>query len=151
MYLPDGYCSWMSISDPLKVGSYRPSYKPEHPTILSMYKYLYKPGLDFNAQLVQNRVELEQKTFKEFEMEIRRELNHVFGAWGFDAGRDILGIQINRWGHGYNFFKAPSMSEAYKEGRQKLGRISFAGADAGGEPWMQSGLQQAWRAAHEQL
>jgi hypothetical protein len=39
----------------------------------------------------------------------------------------------------------------YKQGRRQLGRISFAGADAGGVPWTQLALQQGRRAALEQL
>jgi hypothetical protein len=63
---------------------------------------------------------------------------------------------VNRWGHGYNYFKEPGPKEKlenppYRTGRQKLGRISFAGADAGGTPWTQAALVQAFRAVHEQL
>lgn len=152
MYTPDGYCTWMSLLDPLELGNYKPRYSPECPTVLTLFKYLYKPGMDKRSQLVLGRAELEGKPYSVFEREIRGELNRLFGPWGFDARRDILGIQVNRWAHGYNFFNEPNDSgTATYVGRQALGKISFCGADAGAEAWMQAGLQQAWRAAEEQV
>ncbi len=156
MYLPGGYCSWMNISDPLHVGAYRPEYHPDKPILLNMYKYLYSPGYDPTEQMIMGRLELEHKPFEEFEREIRTELNLMFGPWGFNAADDILAITVNRWGHGYNFFKGPGPYASkkhppYIKGRERLGRISFAGADAGGSPWTQLALQQGMRAAREQL
>jgi spermidine dehydrogenase len=153
MYLPGGYCTWMHIADPLQVGSYRPAYHPDKPTLLSMYKYVYKPGLDPEEQIIMARMEMENKPFEEYEREIRFELQHMFGSHGFSAADDILAITVNRWGHGYNFFKGPKSGDEkpYVRGRERLGRISFAGADAGGSPWTQLALQQGRRAALEQL
>jgi spermidine dehydrogenase len=156
MYWPGGYCTWMHVSDPLYVGGYRPEYHPDKPTLLSMYKYVHKRGLEPREQMELGRYEMERKSFEEYEREIRSELNHVLGAQGFDAARDIAGITVNRWGHGYNYFKEPGPKEKldrppYRAGRQRLGRISFAGADAGGTPWTQAALAQAFRAVYEQL
>jgi spermidine dehydrogenase len=151
MYWPSGYCTWMHVSDPLSVGEYRPAYHPEKPTILSMYKYVHQRGLEPREQMELGRYEMERKSFEEYEREIRSELNHVLGAHGFDAARDIAGITVNRWGHGYNYFKEPGSKPVYRTGREKLGRISFAGADHGGTPWTQAAMAEAWRAVHEQL
>ena len=152
MQLPGGYCTWMEVADPLSVGSYRPKYHPDSPTVLSMYKYLYTRGLSPTEQMRRARRQIQHKTFAEYEREIRGELNHMFGRWGFDARRDILAITVNRWGHAYNFFPSvPGRAPAYESGRHQLGRISFAGADAGGIPWTLSAMDQAHRAAHEQL
>jgi spermidine dehydrogenase len=156
MYWPSGYCTWMHVSDPLRVGAYRPDYHPDKPTILSMYKYIHKRGLPPEEQMKLGRYEMETRSFEDYEREIRSELNHVLGGHGFDAARDIAGITVNRWGHGYNYFKEPGPpatleNPPYRTGRRKLGRISFAGADAGGTPWTQAALAQAWRAVHEQL
>jgi len=156
MYWPEGYCTWMHVSDPLSVGDYRPVYHPDKPTLLSMYKYIHKRGLEPREQMQLGRYEMERKSFEEYEREIRSELNHVLGPYGFDAARDIAGITVNRWGHGYNYFKEPGPkakleSPPYRAGRRKFGRISFAGADAGGTPWTQAALVQAFRAVHEQL
>ena len=154
MYLPDGYCTWMELAHPLKVGSYAPLYHPDNPIILSIYKYLHKANLSPEIQMKKSRFELEQKSFYAFEAEIRQELNYLLGPWGFDAARDVAGIMVNRWAHGYNFFKSSkelSPTQTYKFGRKKIGNISFAGADSGGEPWTQEAIAQGIRAANEQL
>lgn len=156
MYLPGGFCTWMNISDPLTLGTYRPEYHPDRPTILSIYKYIYKPGLDPVQQMITGRREMQETPFEAYEREIRQEMYHLFGPWGFKPASDILAITINRWGHGYNFFKLPGAfyekgKAPYEKGRVKLGHISFAGADAGGSPWTQLALQQGRRAALEQL
>ncbi len=153
MQWPDGYCTWMHVSDPLAVGDYQPEYHPEKPTVLSMYKYLYTPGLPPSDQMKLGRYEMERKSFEDYEREIRSELNHALGPWGFDAAKDILAITVNRWGHGYNFFQPRPGEEKppYEIGRRRVGRISFAGADAGGSPWTQEALQHGRRAAYEQL
>jgi spermidine dehydrogenase len=156
MFFPGGWATWGHIADPLAIGGYRPDYRPDAPTVLSLYRYLHKPGMPPDDQMVSTRVELEQMSFASLEREIRRELREAFGPWGLDPARDVLGITVNRWGHGYCFFSAPGQrwedGEApWEIGRRRLGRISFAGADAGGEPWTQGAMAEAQRAALEQL
>ena len=159
MFLPDGYCTWMHVNDPLHVGEYKPDFHPDKPTLLNMYKYIHQPGLDPEEQMVLGRTELETKTFEEHEKDIRSALNHVLGPWGFNAAEDILGLTINRWGHGYVYansyqgaskFSRRERNYPQVEGRAQLGRISFAGADAAGNPWTQAAFAQAHRAAMEQ-
>ena len=152
MYLPDGYCTWMHVLDPLAVGTYRPRHHPDHPTVLSMFKYLYSPGRPAREQTELGRYELESKPFADLEREIRAELDRVLGPWGFDAAEDILAITVNRWGHGYNLFPYGRRDgRPWTRGRERFDRISFAGADAGGTPWTQAAFEQAHRAVEEQL
>ena len=152
MYTPGGYATWMHVLDPLTVGTYRPIYHPDHPTVLSIFRYLTKPGHPPEEQMKLNRYELESKPFEAIEREVRRELVRLLGPWGFDPAEDILAITVNRWGHGYIIFPEPSLdAPVYVRGREPVGRISFAGADAGGTAWTQAAFQQAHRAAHEQL
>jgi spermidine dehydrogenase len=37
----------------------------------------------------------------DYEREIRQQMIRMFGGSGFDAQKDIAGIILNRWGHGY--------------------------------------------------
>jgi len=152
MYLPGGYATWMHVLDPLRVGTYRPVYHPDEPTVLSIFKYLRKPGLPAEDQMKIARYELEAKPFEDFEREVRSELAHILGPWGFDPAEDIRALTVNRWGHGYNVFPHPPLgSPAWERGRLRIGRISFAGADAGGSAWSQAAFEQGHRAAMEQL
>jgi len=152
MYLPGRWATWMHVLDPLQLGAYQPIHRPDSPTVLSMFKYLRKPGLPIEEQLKLSRYELESTPFETFEREIRQELDHVLGPWGFDPARDIKAITVNRWGHGYIVFPHPDVDSPHRErGRSRLGRISFAGADASGSPWTQGAFLEAHRAVHEQL
>ena len=134
MYWPSGYCTWMHVSDPLSVGDYRPEYRPDKPTILSMYKYVHQRGLEPREQMELGRYEMERKTFEDYEREIRTELNHVLGANGFDAARDIAGITVNRWGHGYNYFKEPGPRENARESALPRGKAEARAASRSPEP-----------------
>lgn len=150
-FLPDGFCTWMQLSDPLRIGNYQPAYHPDYPVILNMYKYMYDPELGYREQMTTGRMRLMNQSFDSLEREIRQELNRIFGPWGFRDSRDISGIMINRWAHGYNFFNHPTQREqTYENARKPLGRISFAGTDSGGEAWLQAGISQAYRAVSEQ-
>ena len=51
----------------------------------------------------QARHKLYTTTFADYEREIREQLTGMFGAFGFDAERDIEAITINRWSHGYAY------------------------------------------------
>jgi len=39
--------------------------------------------------------------FRDYERQIRAQFTEIFARSGFDAGRDIAGIILNRWGHAY--------------------------------------------------
>ena len=152
MYTPGRYQTWMHVLDPLHVGAYQPEHRPDKPTVLSMFKYLRKPGLSIEEQLKLNRYELETKSFEELEREIRTELEHVLGPWGFNPAEDIKAITVNRWGHGYIVFPHPDVDSPHRlRGQKRIGRISFAGADASGSAWTQGAFREAHRAVHEQL
>ena len=152
MYMPGRYATWMHPLDPLRIGAYRPEHRPDQPTVLSMFRYLRKPGHPIDEQLKLNRYELEATPFEEIERQVRTELAHVLGPWGFDPAQDIKAITVNRWGHGYIVFPRPDVEAPHQvRGKQRLRRISFCGADAAGSPWTQGAFREAHRAAHEQL
>ncbi len=76
------------------------------------------------------------------------------GNHGFDAKRDIAGITVNRWSHGYAY--SPDLlwepqwpNEAAKPwviGRQKLGNIAIANSDAGAAANTDAAISQGFRA-----
>ena len=64
-------------------------------------------GWDARRQFRAAREVLYQLTLEDFEAKIRDELTRMLGPGGFDAEADILGITVNRWGHGYSYMGDP--------------------------------------------
>jgi spermidine dehydrogenase len=100
--------------------------------------------------------------FNTFEYHIRDQLTRVLGPAGFDDERDILGITVNRWPHGYTYSYNPlhdSEKWAYTTtperpaivGRQRFGRIAIANADAAASPHTDGAINEAYRAVTELL
>lgn len=95
--------------------------------------------------------------FSSFESHVRDQLDQALAGAGFDADRDIRGITVNRWPHGYAYephllWEPDWPSEADKPwviGRQPFGRIKIANSDAAAAAYTDSAIMQAWRAVEE--
>jgi spermidine dehydrogenase len=85
----------------------------------------------------------------------------MLGPGGFDAARDIAGITVNRWPHGYAYsIDAESDDVAWSpkrwrhenrpwvDARQSVGNIAFAGTDAASNAMTQSAIEEAYRSVH---
>src|SRR4029077_17597327 len=117
-----------------------------------------KPGLVQPEQNRAGRRELLDTPFATFEKNIRDQLNRMLRPGGFDAARDIEGIAVNRWAHGYAFTPNPLFDPDWKEeekpwviGRKPFGRIAIANSDAGANAYTDVAIDQAWRAVGELL
>jgi spermidine dehydrogenase len=92
--------------------------------------------------------------FATFERNIRDQLGRTLP--GFDPARDIEGITVNRWAHGYaygyNSLFDPDWSEEEKPwvlGRKPFGHIAIANSDAGAIAYTDCAIDQAYRAVSE--
>jgi spermidine dehydrogenase len=157
---PGGFHSTLSLSTPLVMGDYSTSASPDEPIILGMGRYPCKPGLSRRDQHRAGRAELLTTSFETFEKEIRGQLHDMFAPHGMDVDRDILGITVNRWPHGYTYSYNPlfdpiewafSTSEERPNviGRQRHGRITIANADAAASPHTDAAINEAYRAVGE--
>ena len=86
-----------NIRKPMQTGSYQPPLHPDQPTILTFYVPFPTLGMDTRAQAMKGRWALYGASYADYELKIRRQLTELFGQYGFDAGRDIEGIILNRW------------------------------------------------------
>ena len=86
-------------------------------------------------------------------------MNAMLGGGGFDAARDITGIAVHRWPHGYAY-QYNSLFDPFwlagKEGpcvaaRQPFGRIAIANSDAAAYAYADAAIDQAHRAVQEIL
>jgi spermidine dehydrogenase len=150
---PGGYHTYTALDFPVSLGAYKFPASPREPAVLFMLRTPCKPGLDQREQNRAGRRELMDTPFATFEKNIRDQLSRMLGAAGFDAARDIEGITVNRWAHGYAFTPNPLFDPDWKHeekpwvvGRKRVGRIAIANSDAGASAYTNVAIDQAWRA-----
>jgi spermidine dehydrogenase len=124
--------------------------------VLFMLRTPCSPGLPQRDQNRAGRAELMQTPFSTFERNIRDQLARMLGTAGFDPARDIEGITVNRWAHGYAYSPNPLFDPQWRKGeepwvvgRQPFGRISIANSDAGASAYTNVAIDQAYRAVEE--
>jgi len=149
---PNSYYTSLILEPPIEVGGYRHSQSPEDPTVLTMLRVYAHPGQAASVQRRLGRLDMYNTSYETFEREARQQLDRTLGPYGFNSAKDILGLTINRWGHGYTYWDpTPNPDEVpyAVRGRQPFGRISIANTDAGGDDSSQIAMEQAYRAIHE--
>ena len=111
------------------------------------------------ALFAAGKQELLGTPFETFERNVRDQLGRMLGDGGFDPARDIAGITVNRWPHGYAYGYDPETDQIAFEpdlwpvdrqhwllARQPFGNISIAGTDAASDAMTESAIEQAYRA-----
>jgi spermidine dehydrogenase len=158
VYSPGSYHTNFRLNPHVAIGEYRSVASPQEPILLHMVRTPCNPGLPEHDQNRAGRAELLSTTFETIERNIRSQLNRTLSEGGFDAARDITGITVNRWPHGYApeynpLFDAdlPEAERPHVKGRAQFGRISIANSDAGGAAYTDSAIDQAHRAIDELL
>lgn len=153
---PGAYWSNVMIDFPVSLGSYRFSSGPDQPVILFMERTPCKPGLPEKEQHRIGRAEMLATPFATYERQIRSQLARMFGSFGFDPARDIAGITVNRWSHGYAYeYNAledpvfPPGQAPHEVARKTFGRIAIANADAAAFAYTDAAIEQADRAVRE--
>jgi spermidine dehydrogenase len=149
---PNSYYTSLILQGPIDIGGYRHSQSPDDPTVLTMLRVYAHPGQPASVQHRLGRLDMYNTSFETFEREAHQQLERILGPYGFDSAHDILGLTINRWGHGYTYWDpTPNPDEVpyAVRGRQAFGRISIANTDAAGEDSSQVAMEQAYRAVHE--
>jgi spermidine dehydrogenase len=116
-------------------------------------------GLDERTQHVEGRKKLFTLTFDAFEKDIAEVMTGALGPAGFDFGRDVAAITVNRWPHGYAYeyndlYDPPEWnrkSGPHLVGAAQMGRISIANSDASAYAFVNGAIDAADRAVSEQL
>jgi spermidine dehydrogenase len=149
---PNSFYSSLILQAPIEIGGYSHSQTPDDPTVLTMLHVFNRPGLPVVDQHRLGRIDMYSTSYETFEREAHRQLDRTLGPYGFVAARDILGMTVNRWGHGYTWWEpTPNATDVpyHVRGRQPFGRISIANTDAAGDDSTQLAIEQAYRAVHE--
>lgn len=153
---PGGYHTYTALDFPVSIDGYKFPSHPDEPIVLFMLRTPCKPGLPAREQYKYGRGELYITPYATFERNIRDQLGRMLGAQGFDPARDIEGITVNRWAHGYAYEYSSLWDPDFPEdqrpcviGRQPFGRLAIANSDAGARAFTDCAIDQANRAVLE--
>ena len=159
---PSMYHTRVALDEAVSLGDLRHAESPEEPIVLSLARYPAAPGKPRREQHRIGRQDLLSTTFATFERKLRDQLGRVLGGGGFDPGRDIVAISVNRWPHGYAYtynslydpmeWVFTSTNERpCVVGRQPFGQITIANSDAAASPHTDAAILEAHRAVQEVL
>lgn len=151
----------VGLDFPVSIGDYAFTSSPDQPAVLHGTFLPTTPdqGLTQKEQSRLGRQRILEMSFDDYESRIVRQLDGALGEAGFDAERDIAGLTVNRWPHGYAYeynelFDPPEYSPdngPHIAGRAQIGRISIANSDSSAYAYVDGAIDAAWRAINEQL
>ncbi|MEE2637403.1 MAG: NAD(P)/FAD-dependent oxidoreductase [Acidobacteriota bacterium] len=159
---PTMFHTGVRLDEAVSLGDLRHAESPEEPIVLSLSRYPQAPGLPRKEQHRRGRQELLTTPFETFERKLRDQLGRVLGDGGFDPGRDIIALTVNRWPHGYSYTYnslydpmewvfTSSAERPCVVGRQPFGQITIANSDAAASPHTDAAILEAHRAVQEVL
>ncbi len=161
---PTSFYSSLGLQASVAMGDYQAARNPDEPIVMRFSAYFDAPGRGLNRreQHTVARNNMLTTSFDTFENNLRDQMTRVLSGGGFDDERDILGITVNRWPHGYSYSYNPLYDPtewAYTStderpcvvGRQQHGRISIANSDAAASPHTDASINEAYRAVNELL
>ncbi len=158
---PSGYHVNAMLDFPVSMGGQKYASTPDDPILVHMERFPHghAPGLSKRDSLRAGRFELLSTPFEKIESAIKDQLGEALGPGGFDVSRDIAGITVNRWAHGYAYAYDPFEEDYYEDwddpryphvkARQVFGRIAIANSDADANAMLESAIEQAHRAVTE--
>jgi len=160
-YCPGSFFQTVMLCPPVSIGDYRYSVSPDEPVILHLQHIPLAPGLPAAEQFRAGQRVLLEMSFATFERNVRDQLGRMLGPGGFDPARDIEGITVNRWAHGYAYSVDAKSGDVawwperwqherrpWVDARQRVGNIAFAGTDAASNGMTEAAIEEAHRAVH---
>ncbi|MCP3938545.1 MAG: NAD(P)-binding protein, partial [Actinomycetia bacterium] len=149
-----GFTDWpyqtFMLQHPIYPPGWDAPFDPDEPITVMLTGGAVGQGATALEQAIAGRTALEATSRETHEEGVANLLERMFGATGFQRS-DIAAMTINRFGHGYGFFKGPDEDGAHRRARRSWGRISIAHSDSQGEVWAHSAIDAGHRAATERL
>ena len=158
---PGSYHINAMLDFPVSLGDYKYTQSSDKPVIVHMerFPHVNNKGKTPREQHRLGRHELITTSFETIERNVRNQLVSMLGESGFDPARDIVGITVNRWAHGYAYWYKSLFDTVYDDrddaryphmiARKPFGRITIANSDSGAKAMLESAVEQGHRAVNE--
>jgi spermidine dehydrogenase len=159
VFYTNDFYKQVELDYPVSIGDYKFSSAPDQPMVLHMCHVPYFGDIKGPEQWRAGRRQMLSTPFPVYEDHVRDQLDQALSGARFDGEKDILGITVNRWAHGYSYGPNPTWEPKYAseedkpwvKGRKQFGRITIANSDAGAASNTNSAILQAHRAVQEAL
>jgi spermidine dehydrogenase len=159
VFYTNDFFKQVELDYPVSLGGYEFGSSPDEPMVLHMCYVPYFDDVQGPEQWRAGRRRLLETPFSTFEHHVRDQLDQALAGAGFDAERDITGITVNRWAHGYSYSPgllwepkyAREEDKPWVQGRKPFGRITIANSDAGAAANTDSAIEHGYRAVREAL
>ena len=161
IYCPGSFYQTVMPTHEVSMGGYRFASSPDEPIILHLQHIPLAPGQSAPEQFRAGRKALLMTPFETFERHVRDQLGRMLGPKGFDPARDIAGITVNRWPHGYAYSVDAESGDVawwpeywkhedrpWIDASRRIGNITIAGTDAASNAMTESAIEEAHRAVH---
>jgi len=150
---------YLRLDFPVSLGRYQYPQRTDQPILVTAWHSPREPGLPAKDQYRAGRAKLLQMSFTDFEQDIVAHFDGMLGPHGFDVERDMAGITLNRWPHGYAYeYEGVGIDPSYGRysgphiaGRAQIGRISIANSDSEAHAYIDGAIDAADRAVNEQI
>jgi len=159
---PGSFFHGVTLDFPVSLGSYACPKSPDEPMVLHLTRVPIFPGLSAREQFAAGKRELLAMPFETFERNVREQLGRLLGPGGFVPARDIAGITVNRWPHGYAYSYDPQSDRVafqpdawppamqhWRTASRRFGNIGLAATDAASNAMTESAIEEAHRAVQE--
>lgn len=161
---PNSEYDWISTAPMVTMDDYKPEIKAGEPLVLFVAntpppkRDVNNPNQTARDLIKAGRHKLYRMSFDDYERPLKKQLNKMFGQYGFDADKDIEAITVNRWPHGYAYEymelfdpKWGKGQAPHEIGRKPFGNITFANSDSEAYAYVDGAINAAWRSVKEQL
>jgi spermidine dehydrogenase len=150
---------YLHLDYPVSIGDYEYAQDTDRPIVVTAWYSPTARGLPAMDQYRAGRAKLLEMSYQDFEHDIITHFDGMLGPHGFDAERDMAGITLNRWPHGYAYeFEGVDINPRYNRyngphvaGRAQIGRISIANSDSEAHAYVDGAVDAADRAVEEQI
>lgn len=157
VYYTNDLYKQVELDYPVSMGGYEFGKTPDDPMVLHMCYVPWVQDQEGAEQWRMGRYEMLSMPYEAYEDKVLSQLDQALGHAGFDPERDIEGITVNRWPHGYTYnpslvWEPEYATEADKpwvKGRETHGNIAIANCDANAGSNTKSAIDMAYRAAME--
>ena len=150
---------YLHLDYPVSIGDYQYAQETNRPIVVTAWYSPTAKGLPAMDQYRAGRMQLLEMSYQDFEDDIIKHFDGMLGSHGFDVERDMAGITLNRWPHGYAYeFEGVGIHPSYNRyngphiaGRTQIGRISIANSDSEAHAYVDGAIDAADRAVNEQM